>query len=162
MKPTVRRTLRSPLWGGSRPPNGARVANEMLTAPAPILPVGSTMNKLTRSSDVRRLTRSRPPNISLEPPAVSLRIAGINNDVEQFSAMPAFPFSELRVPTLVMHGTNDRNVPFETAEFAASNVPNSEFVEIEGGPHEFFLIRQRQDSFVGTIIPFLKNHQHRE
>ena len=93
---------------------------------------------------------------------VSLRMAGVNNDVEQFSAMPAFPFSEMKTPTLVMHGTNDRNAPFETAEFAASKLPNSEFVEIEGGAHEFFLIRQRQDSFVGKVISFLENHQHVE
>jgi pimeloyl-ACP methyl ester carboxylesterase len=86
---------------------------------------------------------------------VSLRIAGIDNDDEQFSAMPAFPFSEVRVPTLIMHGTDDRNVSIETAEFAASNIPNSEFVEIEEGPHEFFLVQQRQDLFIGEIISFL-------
>lgn len=93
---------------------------------------------------------------------VSLRIAGIDNDAEQFSAMPDFPFSEIRIPTLVMHGTNDRNVPFEIAEFAVSNIPNSEFVEIEGGVHEFFLIRQRQDSFIRKVISFFENHQHRQ
>jgi pimeloyl-ACP methyl ester carboxylesterase len=93
---------------------------------------------------------------------VSLRIEGINNDTEQFNNMPAFPFSEIKVPTLVMHGTNDRNVPFETAEFAASNIPDSEFVEIEGGAHEFFLIVQRQDAFTREIIAFLKNNQHSE
>jgi hypothetical protein len=36
------------------------------------------MNKLTRSSDVHRLTRSRPPNISLEPPAVTRLLASVS------------------------------------------------------------------------------------
>jgi pimeloyl-ACP methyl ester carboxylesterase len=93
---------------------------------------------------------------------VSLRMTGIDNDAEQFSAMPDFPFSEISIPTLVMHGTNDRNVPFETAEFAASNIPHSEFVEIEGGVHEFFLIRQRQELFIRKVISFLENHQHKQ
>lgn len=88
---------------------------------------------------------------------VSLRLAGINNDVEQVNAMSAFPFSELSVPTLILHGTEDRNVPFATAEFAASVIPDAELVAIEDGPHEFFLIRQRQEALVATVITFLNN-----
>jgi hypothetical protein len=57
--------------------------------------------------------------------------------------MSAFPFSELSVPTLVLHGTEDKNVPFATAEFAASMIPDAELVAIENGPHEFFLICHR-------------------
>jgi pimeloyl-ACP methyl ester carboxylesterase len=93
---------------------------------------------------------------------VSLRLAGINNDVEQFSAMPMVPFSKILVPTLILHGTADRNVPFATAEFAANTIPGAELVEIKDAPHEFFLIRSRQEAFITKVMAFLNGHQPAE
>jgi pimeloyl-ACP methyl ester carboxylesterase len=88
----------------------------------------------------------------------SLRIEGINNDTEQYTRMAKFPFSEILVPTLILHGTSDRNVPFETAAFAAENIPNAQLYKMEAGVHEFFLVRKRQEEFVSIVITFIKDH----
>jgi pimeloyl-ACP methyl ester carboxylesterase len=89
---------------------------------------------------------------------VSLRLAGIQNDTKQFSAMPAFPFWGISVPVLILHGTEDRNVPFATAELAAGAIPGAKLVRIQNGPHEFFLIRQRQAAFSAEVVAFLEGH----
>ena len=43
------------------------------------------------------------------------------------------------VPTLIMHGSDDRVVPVENAHLLSEAIPDSELVELEGGPHLFFI-----------------------
>lgn len=88
----------------------------------------------------------------------SLRIEGINNDTEQINNMADFPFTQIKVPTLILHGTNDRNVPFETAKFAANNISNATFIPIEGGVHEFFVVLQRHNSLINEIFSFIRSN----
>jgi pimeloyl-ACP methyl ester carboxylesterase len=88
----------------------------------------------------------------------SLRLVGINNDEVQYNNMSPFPFSELSVPILILHGTEDKNVPFETAEFAVRTIPGAELVAIDGGPHEFFLIRSRQEAIIAIVRQFLNDY----
>ncbi|MBV0903887.1 alpha/beta fold hydrolase [Haloarcula salina] len=46
---------------------------------------------------------------------------------------------EIDVPTLVVHGTADRVVPFENGELLAAGVPDAAFEPVEGGPHLLFV-----------------------
>lgn len=47
--------------------------------------------------------------------------------------------SSFNVPTLIIHGTNDKTVPIETsAREAATKIAGSRLVEYEGGPHGLF------------------------
>lgn len=41
----------------------------------------------------------------------------------------------IEIPTLIIHGTQDRVVPYQYAERAQSLFPDAEFVTVEGGGH---------------------------
>ncbi len=66
------------------------------------------------------------------------RRAGNRNDVEQFAALRAYPVEDIRVPTLVIHGTEDALVPFAHGRFVAENVPAAEMHAIAGGTHAIY------------------------
>jgi non-heme chloroperoxidase len=43
---------------------------------------------------------------------------------------------EIDVPTLIMHGTGDVNVPIDiTSRVLAKMLPSATYIEIEGAPH---------------------------
>lgn len=64
----------------------------------------------------------------------SMRQAGLDNDLAQFQDLD-LPLESIRVPTLIVHGTQDQAVPFAHAEFAAARVPNATVHAIEGAGH---------------------------
>jgi len=83
---------------------------------------------------------------------VSLRDAGWQNDVLQFGEL-ALPAGDVRVPTLVVHGTADANVPFEQSESLAQRVPGAQFHVVEGGDHMMPLTRKEEvDSTVDDFL----------
>lgn len=51
---------------------------------------------------------------------------------------------EIDVPTLILHGTNDRVLPSENAELLAEKIPNSQLELFEGGAH-LFMIEDSQE-----------------
>lgn len=61
----------------------------------------------------------------------------------QGAAVQAFDVSErlgrVRVPTLILHGTDDQVVPVENARLLEEKLPNSRLELIEGGSHLFFI-----------------------
>lgn len=63
------------------------------------------------------------------------RLAGTLNDVE-VTRMQAPPLAAVRVPTLVVHGTADRFVPFEPHGRAlAAGIGGASLAALEGGDH---------------------------
>ena len=63
------------------------------------------------------------------------RMAGTGNDIE-ISRRTTYPLEDLNVPVLVVHGTEDRLVPFEKhAKRYESRVANAELLAVEGGEH---------------------------
>jgi pimeloyl-ACP methyl ester carboxylesterase len=63
------------------------------------------------------------------------RDAGRLNDGEQFSRLPRWPLAEITCPTLIVHGTADRTVPFAHAQFAHEQIAGSQLEAFEGGDH---------------------------
>ncbi len=62
----------------------------------------------------------------------------------QFDAATRFvaeriPIEEIVAPTLVLHGTADRIVPYENGLRIAERIPGAELVTFEGGGHLLFL-----------------------
>ncbi|ELY79555.1 alpha/beta fold hydrolase [Natrinema gari] len=61
----------------------------------------------------------------------------------QAAAVRNFDISDrldgLRVPTLLLHGTNDRVVPVENARLLEENIADSRLELVEGGSHLFFI-----------------------
>jgi pimeloyl-ACP methyl ester carboxylesterase len=68
-------------------------------------------------------------------PRLARRVEGTRNDMEQLDALGAMPLQELAVPALVIHGTDDRIVPFAYAQAVADAVPQTRLLRIEGGEH---------------------------
>lgn len=59
----------------------------------------------------------------------------------------------IRVPTLILHATNDRAVPCGAGRYMAENIPNASFVEINSIDHLPFY--DKPDVFVEQIQSFL-------
>ncbi len=61
----------------------------------------------------------------------------------QAAAVQGFDVSDrlerVRVPTLILHGTDDQVVPVENARLLEEKLPNSRLELIEGGSHLFFI-----------------------
>ena len=51
---------------------------------------------------------------------------------------------QIKVPTLVMAGTDDKIVPIEFSRIVAQHIPGARFLEIERGSHSFFMERSRR------------------
>ncbi len=64
----------------------------------------------------------------------SLRYEGFDNDKIQFGNL-ALPLDEVSVPTLVVHGTEDINVPFAHAELLAAQILSARLHAITGADH---------------------------
>ena len=84
------------------------------------------------------------------------RRAGSRNDVEQFATLRLFPVHTIRVPTLVIHGTADKLVPYSHALFVAEEVPGAELYPIEGGTHA--IIATQVDQVLTRLFAFLSAH----
>ena len=58
------------------------------------------------------------------------------------------------VPTLVIHGTNDKTVPIDaTGRVVAREIPNARLIEYDGSPHGIF--ETDKDRFCEDLIAFL-------
>ena len=84
------------------------------------------------------------------------RRAGNRNDEEQFASLPVFPVETIRVPTLVIHGTDDKIVPYAHGLFLAERVPGAELYAIQGGTHAIFVTHA--DQVYSRLFTFVAAH----
>ena len=63
------------------------------------------------------------------------RREGLVNDTHCAASFDATATSRVGVPTLVVHGTKDRNVAYSQATRAAGVIPGSRLVTVRGGTH---------------------------
>lgn len=61
---------------------------------------------------------------------------------------------QIKAPTLVMAGTDDKIVPIEFSRIVAQHIPNARFIEFKGGSHSFFMEMSKR--FNREVIEFLK------
>jgi pimeloyl-ACP methyl ester carboxylesterase len=90
----------------------------------------------------------------LQPLPMKMRRAGLDNDLEQFARLPVYPVERITAPTLVVHGTDDRIVPFAHAQFVAGKVAGGQLMPVEGGGHFCALIYKEQ--VLPRLIEFLQ------
>jgi pimeloyl-ACP methyl ester carboxylesterase len=64
--------------------------------------------------------------------------------------------SEIRVPTLVQHGTADRLVPVEAGRYLAAHIPGAEYQEFEGAGHAYGM--ERPLEAFPRMMQFLQAH----
>ncbi|MFT7653924.1 MAG: pimeloyl-ACP methyl ester carboxylesterase [Limisphaerales bacterium] len=65
---------------------------------------------------------------------ISQRSIGQQNDFEQFSKI-GLPSNTITVPTLIIHGTADVNVPYDQSKILATQIAGAILHTIDGGDH---------------------------
>ena len=82
----------------------------------------------------------------------SQRSAGFENDLQQFTALD-LPLDDIRVPTLIVHGTADASVPYYHAQLLARILPRARLHTIKGADH--FMPLTHRGEVTETIVSFL-------
>ena len=90
------------------------------------------------------------------PPFSNQRRLGMLNDLEQADNLPDYPFENIFSPLLVIHGTKDPFVPFNSAQNLAVRARNSQLLTLENGGHLSFLIQQNQSK--QAILDFVNKY----
>jgi pimeloyl-ACP methyl ester carboxylesterase len=94
--------------------------------------------------------------IFFENNPISERRAGVQNDLANAHAMDDFPWEEIRVPTMLIHGEKDNLIPLAYSQEVAHRIPNAELVTVRGGGHECLVSHHREIS--PKLNSFLKRH----
>jgi pimeloyl-ACP methyl ester carboxylesterase len=65
----------------------------------------------------------------------SERRAGYDNDLAQFEAIDSLGLDQITVPTLIVQGSADTDLPPVDSAYAASTIPHSRSITLDGGSH---------------------------
>ena len=78
----------------------------------------------------------------------------------QWEAMQGFDsydrLPDLRIPTLVLHGTEDRMIPVENGRRLAARIPGAELVLLEGAGHLYHSERAAEAD--AAVLDFIRRH----
>jgi pimeloyl-ACP methyl ester carboxylesterase len=85
-------------------------------------------------------------------PAASGRVAGIRNDLAQFRSLD-LPYSQVSVPTLIIHGEADTTVPVATSKRLTERIANAQLQIIPGADH--FMVVSHAEVIQELIDDFL-------
>jgi pimeloyl-ACP methyl ester carboxylesterase len=86
---------------------------------------------------------------------MSVRKSGLDNDLKQLKTVGDYPLEKIKVPTLIVHGTADKDVPITHAEFANSKISNSSLISLKGVGHIIWL-GKHLDELKMKILKFLQ------
>jgi hypothetical protein len=86
-------------------------------------------------------------------PGAVLTLTKMNAEIDVRHVLPA-----IRVPTLVIHRTDDQCLKVEEGRFVADQIPGATFVELPGHDHLPFV--GDQDAILDAIEPFLGRLPH--
>ncbi len=80
------------------------------------------------------------------------RTAGYRNDLQQNADLPAYPMQAIAVPTLIVHGTSDVDVPFRQAELLAKKVFQAQLVTVQDADHFSPWVDERAVAAIHTFL----------
>ncbi len=63
------------------------------------------------------------------------RQPGLENDISMLTSLTEMPMNRIEAPTLIFHGTAERDVPAEHASYAAAQIPDAQLRWINKGSH---------------------------
>ena len=81
-------------------------------------------------------------------PRAAVALARMNTLIDVRAVLPA-----IRVPTLVMHRVDDRDVNIEEGRYVAARIPAATFLELPGSDH--LIYAGNQESVLGPVEKFL-------
>ena len=109
-------------------------------------------------NDPRQVALMKGVLMSMIP--ASARFAGRRNDLVQRAApaVDRWPVEKIAVPTLIIHGTADKNSEYQRSVALAAKIPNAKLITMEGADHYFPItraldVRKYIDEFVGAARP---------
>ncbi|MCP4181113.1 MAG: alpha/beta hydrolase [bacterium] len=85
----------------------------------------------------------------------SLNRKGYRNDINVFKNLNELPFSKIKIPTLIIHGTKDSDVPIEHGKYLLARIPDSKLLTIENATHLTLLTDESK--VLNKKKTFLKN-----
>jgi pimeloyl-ACP methyl ester carboxylesterase len=108
-----------------------------------------------KSADPIQMAMVREIGTSLV--SARLRAAGRANDMQQFETLEieTWLLEDMRVPTLILHGTKDETAPYDASKAAAARIPKSQFVTFEEEGH--FMIVTRHRDVNDRILRFMRS-----
>jgi pimeloyl-ACP methyl ester carboxylesterase len=83
-------------------------------------------------------------------PRAALELARMNTSIDVRHILPA-----IRVPTLVMHRTRDRDANIAEGRYVAARIPGAKFVELPGEDHLLYV--GDQDSVLNEVESFINS-----
>jgi class 3 adenylate cyclase len=86
-------------------------------------------------------------------PGAALALARMNTEIDVQHILPT-----IRVPTLVLHRTDDRDVAVGGARYIARAIPQAKYVELEGSDHLVFI--GDADALLDEVEEFLTGARH--
>lgn len=86
----------------------------------------------------------------------SARRGGFINDMQQIQNTPCYPLQQIKIPTLVVHGTHDMVVPYSHGLRSVQTIPGAQLLSIESGTHLDFI--SHKELIQPQIIAFLNRH----
>lgn len=84
-----------------------------------------------------------------------LRNPGYLLDMHEFAQLPECPVHDITVPTLILHGTADIDLPFAQAERLAESIPHAQLQAFEGD-HQFMLSPVHKEAVQQALRTFLQ------
>ena len=91
---------------------------------------------------------------------VGQRVVGNENDRLQFAHMENWPLNQIRCPTLILHGSDDKDVPLADAQYAHQRIPGSQLVILPGANHAMVALRYKELN--ALIAAFVDRHGQSE
>jgi pimeloyl-ACP methyl ester carboxylesterase len=97
-----------------------------------------------------------------------LRKKGMDNDMNQLAKVKNLPLNKIKTPTLIIHGTNDADVPLADAELAAQEIPNSQLYLVPEGFHIMALtnsierVNEKRVTFLKVHAPSIERRENDE
>ncbi len=88
-------------------------------------------------------------------PAPPHGVARQSEAIRAFDTWERLP--SLKIPVLVMHGSDDRIIPAENGRIVASRIPGAELVILEGKGHGYYI--EAADDVNRTILQFLRRRR---
>jgi pimeloyl-ACP methyl ester carboxylesterase len=85
-----------------------------------------------------------------------LRSMGYRNDMAQFAALGVYPLQHIAIPTLIVHGTADVDIPFSQARELAHAIPCAQLVAIDGAHHLSTLTSQKAMTAIHCFLQTLQ------
>ncbi len=86
----------------------------------------------------------------------TVRLTGQMNDLKQFAQMGEWPLNQIRCPTLILHGTADKNVAIANSENAHAQIEGSQLVKFPDADH--FMVVTKHQEVNDTIVDFLTKY----